>query len=184
MMRAGCSFCAARIVRHTMGKVPTRARGEYAPVRKMANVAPLDEGRAWGISAGVAVSFVVVSSFAGPPKSTFFLARVRKTRQRPPTTVQKNARKRLANANAIAVEPLRLKILPISMFPPSYVPIFPGLKLPIAFTSLVNASVISAPEKPTCAPSNQRTILTSSIAKHCPARFSEKLPQNSLGVLW
>ena len=32
MMRAGCSFCVARIVRHTMGKVPTRARGEYAPV--------------------------------------------------------------------------------------------------------------------------------------------------------
>src|SRR5208283_952917 len=171
------------MVRHTIGKVPTRAIQEVAPVRKMTKVTPLGEKEAGESSVGVAVCFVMLPGVALPSKWRFLLPRIRKTRHAPPTTVQKKARNRLATANAIAVELLKPKILPMSMFPPSYVPIFPGLKLPTAFTSLVNASVISAPEKPICAPSNQRTRLTSRIAKHCPSKFSEKLPQNSLGLL-
>src|SRR5271167_323606 len=130
--------------------------------------------------ADVAIGAVVLSRILELRR---FLERVSNTKQMAPTAAQKKDRNRLDTPKANPVALLKPNILPISMVPPSYVPMFPGLKLPRTFTTLVNASMTKALKRPIFTPISQRIKHTSDTAMHWAARFSEKLAQNAPGVL-
>ena len=59
-----------------------------------------------------------------------FLDLDKMTRQTPPTAAQKMARTRRVSARVKPAAALRPNIFAMSMFPPSYVPMFPGLNTP------------------------------------------------------